>query len=273
MQEKNIWLGLIVVAAILIGVSLTVYQVNSPLMQRLVNQQTQTLDLLKKLEQRLTITPVGGNVEARLSSVEEKLDSILKMARGGGAPDAQMPPQEDFSKVYTIDVGSSPVKGKKDAPVTIVEFADLECPFCARFHPAVEDALKAYPDKVNYILKNFPLPFHKDARPAAKAAFAAGEQGKYYDMIHLILSNNSDLSEAKFQEFAKQLGLDVKKFMEDYKNKDADWEKRIDADFNLGTTVDVRGTPTYYINGRKTMARDTDSIKKEIDAILANQGK
>ena len=274
MEQKSFTMVLVVVLSIFIGVSLTVYQVNSPIMRRLVTQQSQILELLQKVDRHLSETPASeGSLSARVSVLTEKVDSILKLARGGGNPDAQMPPQEDFSKVYTIDVGSSMVKGKKDAPVTIVEFADLQCPFCARFHPAVEETLKAYPDKVNYILKDFPLPFHPNARPAAKAAFAAGEQGKYYDMIHLILSDNSDLSEAKFQELAKQLGLDLKKFMDDYKNKDAEWEKRIDADFQLGESVDVRGTPTYYINGRKTMARDLVSFKKEIDALLAGQGQ
>jgi len=149
-----------------------------------------------------------------------------------------------------------------------VEFVDFQCPFCARFHPPLNEVLKAYPKQVNYVVKNFPLAFHPQARPAAKVAFAAGEQGKYWEMVDALLENGSSLSEAKYNELAESLGLNVKKFMADYKNKDEQWEDYIQKDIALASQVNVRGTPTFYLNGKKTNARDVNGFKREIDQIL-----
>ncbi len=139
-----------------------------------------------------------------------------------------------MNKVYTIDPGVSSILGKKNAPVTIVEFSDFQCPFCARFYPVIKDVLAAYPDKVRVIIKNFPLPFHPNARPAAKLAMAANEQGKFQGMMEALLANGGDVSDAKIKEYAKNLGLDYNKLMADYKNKDAQWEKQIQDDMQLG---------------------------------------
>jgi protein-disulfide isomerase len=100
---------------------------------------------------------------------------------------------------------------------------------------------------------------------------AANEQGKFQGMMEALLTNGGDVSDAKIKEYAKSLGLDYDKLMADYKNKDAQWEKQIQDDFQLGQQVDVRGTPTFYLNGRKTNARDISSFKSEIDAILAGK--
>jgi len=186
-----------------------------------------------------------------------------------GSPQ-QAPPSEDLNKVHSIPVDHSYVRGAKDAPVTIVEFVDFQCPFCSKFHPPVTQAINAYPGKVNYIIKNFPLAFHQQAKSAAKAAMAAGEQGKYYEMADLLLDNSRSLNEDKYKELAGQLGLNVEKFLKDYKEKDSQYEDMIAKDMKLGEQVAVRGTPTFYINGRKTNARDLDSFKAEIDQILSN---
>lgn len=292
MPNRVLVLTFVVIAAIFLGVTITVEKINSPIMQRLVEQQGEILKLERKLDRQLSGGQADGtegqkagaaaatapsNVETRLSSLEEKLDglvNIFKQLRGGGGGGAQQPqePSDEYTKVHTIDIGASPVRGNKDAPVTIVEFVDFQCPFCSRFHPAVDEALAAYPDKVKYVLKHFPLSFHQWAKPASKAVLAAGEQGKYYEMVDLILKDNSDLSDAKFEVLAKQLGLNIRKFKDDLKKNDTAWEKLIDDDFQQGTQVDVRGTPTYYINGKKTMARDINSYKREIDAILQQGG-
>ena len=92
-------------------------------------------------------------------------------------------------------------------------------------------------------------------------------------MADAILKDNSNLSEDTFKKLAKDLGLNVDKFMKDYKDKEEQWEQYIQADMNLAEGVDVRGTPTFYMNGRKTMARDVGGLKKEIDKILAEGNK
>lgn len=209
-----------------------------------------------------------------LSSQQKEILAMLKELKKANDAKDRRPkqrPQEDYKKVHTIGIAHSPVRGKKDAPITIVEFVDFQCPFSQRFQPVVNQVLEAYPEEVKVVLKNFPLKFHPQASPAGKAAFAAGEQGKYFEMVELLLKNNRDLSEEKFEELAKELGLNVKKFKKDYQEKDTQWEKYIQEDISLGNSVGVRGTPTFYINGRKTRARDLNRFKKEIDEILKDK--
>ncbi|MFA5059417.1 MAG: thioredoxin domain-containing protein [Candidatus Omnitrophota bacterium] len=196
------------------------------------------------------------------------LPSALGRMAGNNPPAPQAPNPEDVNKVYKIDVGSSPVLGNKNAKVTIVEFSDFQCPYSQRFHPVVAEVLKAYPNDVNYILKNYPLGFHPNAKPAAKASLAAGEQGKYWEMVEALFANGKELSEEKYKELAKQIGINVDQFSKDLKEKDAQWEKMIAADLKTVEEVDARGTPTFYLNGKKTRARDLAGWKAEIDAVL-----
>ncbi len=289
MQKRIFTLILVVVIGIFAGVSIVKKQAREPVLRELLKNQNIILQAQRRLEKKLTSgEDITGalvlqdstaarrleNIEKRLSALEadwKGLQGGLKQAKGSAGNTRQAPPPEDLSKVYDIPVAHSLVKGNKKAPITIVEFVDYQCPFCARFHPPVTEVLKAYPKEVNYVLKNFPLSFHKQARPAAKAAFAAGEQGKYWEMADALLENGKSLSEEKFKELAGNLGLNVEKFMNDYRSKDAQWEKYIQADMDLAQQVGVRGTPTFYINGKKTNARDVNSFKTEIDKILNEQ--
>ena len=228
----------------------------------------------REILQRLNEKPAGADAQVlnRLTGIEKQLTALQnKVTARAPAFAPPQPPSEDFNKVYNIDIGSSPINGKKDAPITIVEFTDLQCPFCARFYPPLKEVLKAYPDKVKVVVKNFPLSFHPNARPAAKLALAANEQGKYYEMIDLLLQNGADASEAKAKEYAKTLNLNQDRLIKDLKAKDAEYEKRINDDTALGGQVDVQGTPTFFINGKKTMARDFNGYKTEIDKLLANK--
>ena len=105
----------------------------------------------------------------------------------------QAPPAPDLNKVHDIPVAHTPIIGKQSAKITITEFVDFECPFCARFHPPIVQILEAYPDDVRYVLKNFPLNFHPNAKPASKAALAAAEQGKYREMVDELIANGRNL--------------------------------------------------------------------------------
>jgi protein-disulfide isomerase len=290
MDKKILQTVLVAVVAVCVGVILTTKTVNNDayrelitVQKQLVDQQNNILALQKdfnlKMDTKIaapspSVSSASGgsdpDLQKRVAELERKVDGLLaalKAAQQGGAQ-GQQPAGDEYTKVHQIPVAHSYVKGKKDAPVTIVEFVDFQCPFCARFHPVVEEVLKEYPEKVNVMIKNFPLNFHQQARPAAKAALAAGEQGKYWEMVNLLMENSRTLTDEKFTELAGSLGLNVEKFNQDYKNKDADWEKIINADFALGQSVDVKGTPTFYINGRKTMSRDINSFKNEINALL-----
>jgi protein-disulfide isomerase len=277
MENKNnmvvillvVLIGVVSGVGLLIGINNAVGVALNPLNARLAE-----IDRTEKvLESKLNAQGSDSNVTSTLADIKNELSQIQSKINnvGGGnaAPQPQQPPAEDMNKIYDIPVGISSVIGKQDAPVTITEFSDFQCPFCARFYPVAKQVLDAYPNQVRLIVKNFPLPFHPNARPAAKLAMAANEQGKFQGMMESLLSNGGDVSDDKIKEYAKNLGLNYNKLMADYKNKDAQWEKQIQADMQLGSDVDVRGTPTFYLNGRKTNSRDLNSFKSEIDAILA----
>ena len=266
MENKTFTIFLIVILGIILAAGIVAKQSREPLLRDMVSKQTQILEAQMRMEKSVGPSQKIQDLENRLAALEAKL-KILEARPAAPQPQPQ-PEEEDFSKVYEIPVADSYVIGKKDAPVTIVEFVDFQCPFCSRFHPPAMEALKQFPEQVNLLIKNFPLSFHPQARPAAKAALAAGEQGKYAEMADALFANNTNLSDAKFEELAKNLGLDVKKFLDDYKNKDAQWEKIIQADMDLGAQVGVRGTPTFYLNGRKSNARDAATWKTEIEQIL-----
>lgn len=180
------------------------------------------------------------------------------------------PPAEaiDFNKEYKIDIANSSFRGKKDAPVTIVEFSDFQCPYSQMFHPVAVQAFNAYPDKVKLVLKNFPLGYHPLARPAVKATFAAREQGKYWEMVDAIFKEGKNLSQEKFQEIAQKIGLNMKKFQQDLKEKDAQWEKFIEEDIDSANKAEVRGTPTFFLNGKFFQGRSFEEFKAAIERIL-----
>lgn len=212
---------------------------------------------------------------AKLADIEKNQNEILRqlgLQKGGSArPLAdipQRPPMPDPNKIYSISVGQSPVKGEAKAKITIVEFSDIQCPFSKKFHPVFANAVNVYPKDVKFIFKNYPLNFHDQAKPAAKALFAAKEQGKYWEMLDLLFANAESLSDAKYKELAASLKIDTVRFVKDLKEKDTQWEKLIAADMEEGKKAEVMGTPTFYLNGKRTEARTAEELKKEIDQIL-----
>jgi len=224
-------------------------------------------------KQLKAIIEVLTSIDKTLESIGASQKSMVNLARNvpsarRSPTAAQRRPQPDLNKVYKIDIGDSPIRGKKDAKITIVEYSEVQCPYSQRFHPIVLEVFKAFPKDVKLVFKHFPLGFHNNAKPAAKAILAAGEQGKYWEMLDLLFENGKNLSDEKYSEFAKQLGLNVSKFNKDLKEKDSKWEEIIKKDMDLARKVNVRGTPTFFINGKLTRSRDLGSFKAEIDAIL-----
>jgi protein-disulfide isomerase len=200
---------------------------------------------------------------AKLASIEDAQKKLASAQRPQG------PPSEDFDKVYAIGIDESPVRGDKEGPVTIVEFSDFQCPFCARAAPLIEEVLKKYPKGVRFVYKQFPLPMHNAARPAARWSMAAQEQGKFWEMHDVLIQNQPTLDPSKGETYAKQAGLDVKRFKRDLEKNSAAYDKRIDAEIQLGSGVDVRGTPTLFIDGKKVRVRTLDGMSAMIDGQLA----
>ena len=272
MENKNIVIIILLVVLIgvvsglglLTGINNAVRTALNPLNVRLAEITMRQ----KNIEDKLNAQG-NGNVTAEIRNELQQIQNKINALGANAQP--QGPSPEDMNKVYAIAPGTSSILGNKNAPVTIVEFSDFQCPFCSRYYPAIKDVLAAYPDKVRVIIKNYPLGFHSNARPAAKLAMAANEQGKFQGMMELLLTSGGDVTEPKIKGYAQNLGLDYNKLMADYKNKDAQWEKQVQDDMQLATSADVRGTPTFYLNGRKTNARDLNSFKAEIDPILAGK--
>ncbi|QQR91182.1 MAG: thioredoxin domain-containing protein [Myxococcales bacterium] len=162
---------------------------------------------------------------------------------------------------------NAPKKGADDPLVTIVEFSDFQCPFCSRVNPTVAQILDEYKGKVQITWRDNPLPFHKDATPAAVLANEAQAQGgdKAFWKVHdLLFQNQRALSRPDLENYAKQAGLDlakVKEALDTNKHKEA-----IDADIALAAKMGARGTPGFFINGRQLMgAQPYEKFKEVID--------
>lgn len=169
--------------------------------------------------------------------------------------------------VHQLDLTDVPSRGPAAAPVTLAVFSDFQCPYCARLVPLLEQVLARYPTQVKLVFKNFPLRNHDQARPAALAALAAGEQGKFWEVHDLLFRNYSSLNEAKFTELAQQAGLDPARFAADRARPEL--AARVDRDLREGARVGVRGTPSLYLNGRQLRLSNLAGLQAEIDAELA----
>jgi protein-disulfide isomerase len=199
----------------------------------------------------------------RLDAQDKVLREIQQRLSGAGGR-----PAEDPNKVYTINLGKSAIRGPKNAPVTIVEFSDFQCPFCRQAAPVVDEVLKAYPKEVRFVYKQFPLTqIHPRALPASKAALAAGNQGKFWEMFEeLMNAQRQGLTDADIHDAAEKVGLDVKRFETDLAS--AEVQKAVDEDMEAARSVDVRGTPTFFVNGRKVQNRSVEGFKALIDEEL-----
>ena len=147
-----------------------------------------------------------------------------------------------------VDVAGRPIRGNKDAPVTIVEFSDFQCPYCSRARPTVNKVREAYGDKVRIIFRNFPLSIHPQALKAGEAASCAAEQGKFWEMHDRLFANQAKLQVPDLKEHAAALGLDAAAFAQclDSSRHTADVQKDLEAGAGYG----VSGTPSFFINGR-----------------------
>ncbi len=205
---------------------------------------------------------------------------IAILVIGGGALLFILAPTQTQAPGSPIDSSSlirdnSHVVGPADAKVTIVEFGDFQCPGCAAVDPVVRRIIDEYAktNKIRYAFRNFPLTSHPNAQSAAEAAEAAGSQGKYWEMHYKIYEGQKDWvtltdATAVFQQYAKDLGLDMNKFNSEYERKF--YSEIINADYDDGLKAGVNSTPTFFINGeKKSQVYTYDEFKKVIEELLA----
>jgi protein-disulfide isomerase len=171
--------------------------------------------------------------------------AAAKSSKFGAAP----APPKLLGDPKVIATAGSPFAGPKDAPVTLIEFSDFQCPYCYKAADQLREVLKAFPTQVKLVFRQFPLETHSQAALAAAAAIAAHRQGKFWPLHDLMFANRQDLSRDAITKMAVKVGLDMKRF-------DADWPSKetlnaVMRDMQDGEKAGVEGTPTVFINGKK----------------------
>ena len=170
------------------------------------------------------------------------------------------------------------IKGNKNAPVAIVEYSDFECPACGAYYPLVKELSETYKNDVRFVIRYFPLMGHKNGFNSAYAVEASSKQGKYWEMYDILFVNQKDWAGKEsadptiFEDYAKQIGLDVNQFKMDVNSKEV--KNRVNKDLASGKTAGVSGTPTFFINGEKIPnPKSLEDFKTFIDSAILKAPK
>ena len=169
-----------------------------------------------------------------------------------------------------IDITGAPVRGKIDAPVTLVLFSDFECPWCGRLEPTLDQLLKQNKDKLRIVFKHMPLAMHDYAQPAALAAIAAQRQGKFWEM-HDALFLVKDWNDSVVEKTAQSIGLNMEKFHADLASPET--QAQLAKDARDAQEADISATPSLYINTKPVRDRSLSAMQKMVDEALAAAGE
>jgi protein-disulfide isomerase len=209
-------------------------------------------DALKRIEAGLRQQRIGERKAEFLSGLRAKADVHVLLE----------PPR------LTLTIGDEPVRGPADAPITIVEFSDFQCPFCSRATATLKKLDAAYPGKIRVVYRDFPLvQIHPNAARAAEAAACANEQGKFWPMHDAMFEHQDKLAEADLKQSAAALGLDATAFNQCLESgrHTAQWQK----DTAEGEAYGVSSTPAFFINGRLIVgAQPYESFARILDEEL-----
>lgn len=203
-----------------------------------------------------------AQILSRLAALEKNDRALLASLRAG-----QLQREPDPELVHDIEIGESPSKGPLDAPITIVEFADFQCPFSASAEALVDQILATYTDEVRFVVKQYPLTLlHQDARNAARAALAAHRQGRFWEMHDLLFENQHALDLESLLGYAARAGLDVAQFEKDLASPEVEGQLR--ADISAARKAEITGTPAFFIDGRRVTSRSFESFRVLIEDAL-----
>ena len=198
-------------------------------------------------------------VEDHTCATSKKLANVVAKEIAAGKTEAVI--RADLKKIATepppllddpvkISTAGDPVRGPANARVTIVEFSDFQCPYCSTAVAATRVLLHEFPNDVKLVFKQFPLTDkHSQAEFGAEAALAAQAQGKFWEMHDLLYAGYPDISRATVMGYARKLGLDITRFTAEVNSHK--YAARVAAEEKEGESVDVAGTPTFFINGKK----------------------
>jgi protein-disulfide isomerase len=219
-------------------------------------------------------------VEEPFDKVKDQIVGFLKQQKGQAVLAQYLEQLRAESKVEVllpaylppkVEVAAlGPSKGPENAPITIVEFSDFQCPYCARAEPTVKDLmeLEKYKGKIRLVYRDYPLEFHKLAPKASEAAHCAGDQGKYWEMHGRLFAATPKLELTDLKGYARELSLDAGRF--DKCLDSGEKTKLVQEHFKAGADAGVRGTPAFFINGRLISgAQPLEAFKTIIDAELA----
>ena len=227
-------------------------------------------DLAEAKALGITITPtffvngrrlVGPQGYASLGAV---IETVL-----AGIPKSQRVQEEIVASgpAQQINLEHAPTRGPATAQVSLVEFSDFECPFCAQTAPIIQQLLAAYPTQIRFAFKHYSLPMHKESPLAHEAALAADEQGKFWEMHDVLFKTQDKLTRDDLIDKASQLDLDILRFTRDLDSHR--FKSIVEADRQEGDRLGVDGTPFFFINGHAISGTvDLPTFKKLIDAAL-----
>jgi protein-disulfide isomerase len=189
-------------------------------------------------------------------------------SRWGHAPG----PAKLLDPPVRIETQGSPVIGPADAPITLIEFSDFQCPYCVKAVGQLKIVLNAYPKQVKLVFRQFPLDSHSQAAYAASAALAAHNQGKFWQMHDALFANREHLGRPTFLGLATKLGLDMKRFTADMDS--AETKRLVARDVDDGDRAGVEGTPTLFIDGQRyNGSLELESIRPVLEGELKHPGK
>lgn len=159
------------------------------------------------------------------------------------------------------------VRGNREAEVALIEYSDLQCPACASYAPLVNRIVEEFGDRIAFVYRHFPIPQHRNAKPAGRAAEAAGKQGKFWEMVDLIFAGQKDWENVSnpqniFAGYAQQLGLEVNKFDADSNSEVL--KDKIENDYLSGIQSRVSSTPTFFLNGEVIQPRSNEEFRNLI---------
>ena len=165
---------------------------------------------------------------------------------------------------YPVTEDGDPSYGPADAPITIIEFSDFECPYCQRWHEEVwKKLVVAYPSQIRLVYRDFPLySIHPNAGPAANAAACANEQGKYWEFHDLLFSGAEKLGEAAYRTYASALNMDLSAFQ--LCLDENRYEAEVTADFEYASSLGISSTPTFFINGVALIGAQPFEVFQEV---------
>ncbi len=208
-----------------------------------------------------------GLAQVIVASLKQGKSESEALAAANSSKYAHRPEPKLLEDPVAIPVNDAPAAGQEKAAITVVEFSDFQCPYCAQAAPQVEALLKVYPLQVRIVFKQFPLDIHPQAAISAAASVAAQKQGKFWQMHDALFANRNDLSRKNILAMAQEVGMDMNRFAADLDS--AAVHEIVERDVKDGDRIGVEGTPTVFINGQKfNGAIEVSAMKPVLDAEL-----